>query len=318
MKKILLASSALVLLSAAVAEAQALRITGQARMGVQFDDAGYGAWGGADWRTENRLRLNFAVSVEGDHGLTFGAFTRAQMASTNPPVAAGVFSGSRVFVEASGFRLTIGNQDGAIQQFGFVGAQTVGYTGGTFIGSTAGNSIVPQGFDSTGGGYPRIGLQYTFGDTVVALSFDRENAISFESAMEIAIRSRFDAFSVAFGYANRTNLTPFGTATLPIYLDNSAWTTASVAYNGGTWTVGLIASRLEGRDANVSLTGSVELGGGTLNGYVGRYDDGSAATDNNVFGVGYAYGLGGGASLSAGFEQTNERRQGNLGVVFTF
>ncbi len=315
MKKILLASSALMLLSAAVAEAQAVRITGQARMGLNYDSFGYAIWG-SNWRTENRLRLNFTVSVQGDHGLSFGAFTRAQMQSANPPVATGVFSGSRVWVEASGLRLTFGNQDGAIQQFGYVGGQFVGYTGGTFLGGSAGNAIVPQAFDSTGGGYPRIGLQYTFGDTVIALSHDRQHtAGGVSSATEIAVRSRFDAFSVAIGYANRTNS---GTATVPVYLPGSSWATASVAYNGGTWTVGLIVSRLEGRSTNYSLTGSAQLGGGTLNGYVGRYDDGILLTTNTVYGLGYAYGLGGGASLSAGVERTNGRTQGTFGVVFNF
>ncbi|MCB1395658.1 MAG: porin, partial [Rhodobacteraceae bacterium] len=74
MKKILLASTALVL-SAGLAHAQAVTITGSGRMGITGMDAG----GGWNWSQEHRLDLNFNVSVEADHGLTFGAWTRARM-----------------------------------------------------------------------------------------------------------------------------------------------------------------------------------------------------------------------------------------------
>ena len=100
MKKLLLASTALVF-SAAVANAQAVSIGGEGRMGIMGTDSGAG-W---NWAQENRLQFNFSVSVEADHGLTFGAFSRARM--TNG--ATGVFSGSRVWVESNGLRLTFGN-----------------------------------------------------------------------------------------------------------------------------------------------------------------------------------------------------------------
>ena len=72
MKKILLASTALVL-SAGLAHAQAVRITGEGRMGIMYTNAGGGVWA-----QENRLQFNFNVAVEADHGLTFGAWTRAR------------------------------------------------------------------------------------------------------------------------------------------------------------------------------------------------------------------------------------------------
>jgi outer membrane protein OmpU len=293
-------------------------------MGVNYDSAGYAIWG-SNWRTENRLRLNFTVAVEGDHGLTFGAFTRAQMQSAGStagtaPASGASFSGSRVWVEANGLRLTFGNQDGAIQQFGYVGGQFVGYTGGTFAGSSAGMAIYPQGFDSTGAGYPRIGLQYTMGDTVIALSHDRAHtANATASATEIAVRSRFDAITVALGYANRRNSAPAATAaTIPLYLDDSSILTGSVNYNAGSFQVGLIAARIEGLGTNYALTGRVDLAGGFVHGYVGRYLDTNPLTSDTTYGIGYSYGLGGGASFGIGVERTNGRTQGSAGVVFNF
>lgn len=115
MKNLLLASTALVL-SAGLAHAQAVTITGEGRMGIQYDNAGFG---GSNWRQEQRLTLNFNVSVQADHGLTFGAWTRARMQTGGLGVAnQGVFSGSRVWVEANGLRLTFGNQDGAFRAAG--------------------------------------------------------------------------------------------------------------------------------------------------------------------------------------------------------
>jgi outer membrane protein OmpU len=283
-------------------------------MGVNYDSNGYAIWG-SDWRTENRLRLNFNVAVTADHGLTFGAFTRAQMQSANPPVGTGVFSGSRVWVEASGLRLTFGNQSGAIAST-YVGGQFPGYTGGTFAGSSAGNDIYPQLAESTTGGYPRIGLQYTMGDTLIVLSHDREHTAGGQnSATEIGVRSRFDAITVAFGYATHRNS---GTATVPVYLANSSITTASVNYNAGSWQVGMIAARIEGLGTNYTLSGRVNLAGGFVHGYAGRYIDGLPATSDTTYGIGYSYGLGGGASFGVGVERTNERTQGSAGVVFNF
>ena len=108
MKNILLATTALVL-SAGLAHAQAVTITGEGRMGLMYTS------GGAGWSQENRLTLNFNVAVQADHGLTFGAWTRGRISGRG---ASGVLAGSRVWVEASGLRVTFGNTDGALATFG--------------------------------------------------------------------------------------------------------------------------------------------------------------------------------------------------------
>lgn len=313
MKKLLLASTALVL-SAGLAHAQAVTISGEGRMGV-----GYESWnnGGSAWAQENRLQFNFTVSVTADHGLTFGAFSRARI--TNG--ATGVFSGSRVWVQANNLRLTFGNVDGAIRgagtSHGYVGGCGVGYVGGVtcadavgligvysygFPGTGVPGVVAPNvthGFASTGGGAPaRIRLDYTMGDTRIALSHDRGGDT------EIAARTTFDAFTVAAGYSS------FG-------VDN-VWT-ISGHYNGGSWGAGVIVASLFG-STNYSVSGNVQLAGGNLYGYYARLNHIGAGV--NAFGINYGYGLGGGATLTAGLEQLTGSGDtvttASVGVAFNF
>jgi len=284
MKKILLASTVLAF-SAGLANAQNVSIGGQGRMGVIAAHAGWWVWA-----QENRLQFNFSVSVEADHGLTFGAFSRARM---NNGTAA-VFSGSRVWVESNGLRLTFGNQDGAFRgagaSHGYLGGCGVGYVGGIVCGDSAGLLGVTQGFASTGGGAPaRIRVDYSMGDTNVAVSHDRGGAT------ELGVKTSFDAFTVAAGYTN---------AGPGIYA-------VSGHYNGGSWGAGLLVAG-GGGTTNYSLSGNVALGGGDLYAYVGRVGG------VNTFGLNYGYGLGGGATVSLGAERIGTATAVALGVAFNF
>ena len=294
MKKILLASTALVL-SAGLAHAQAVTITGEGRMGIQYDSLGFG---GSNWRQENRLTLNFNVAVQADHGLSFGAWTRARMQVAGLGTAQqGVFSGSRVWVEANGLRLTFGNQDGAFRaagaSHGYAGGCGVGYEGGQLCGDSVGLLAVTQGQNSTGSdNEPMIGLRYTMGTTTVAVSHARGGAT------ELGVRARFDAFTVAVGATN-------GGAGASSYA-------LSGHYNAGSWGVGLIVARIGGAVTNYALSGNAQLGGGNLYGYVGRV--GGA----NAYGLSYGYGLGGGATLTAGAERVGANTTASVGVAFNF
>jgi len=313
MKKLLLASTALVF-SAAVANAQAVSIGGEGRMGIMGADTGAG-W---TWMQENRLQFNFSVSVEADHGLTFGAFSRARInngggAGGNGGVISwndvnddglitaneadrggGFFSGSSVWVESNGLRLTFGNTDGAVRgagaAFGYLGGCGVGYEGGQQCGDSLGLLGNTHGFASTGGGAAsRVRVDYSMGSTRVAVSHDRGGNT------EIGVRTSFDAWTVAIGY------TTFGVNV----------TTASVAYNGGSWSAG-VGLATGGGTTNYVLQGSANVGGGSLYGYVGR------VFGANSYGLNYGYGLGGGATLSVGAERVGTTTTASVGVAFGF
>ena len=312
MKKILLASTALVL-SAGLAQAQGLSISGQGRMGIQYNSTGIA--GGSNYQAESRLQLNFNVSVQGDNGLTFGAYSRARMQTGAPTglggfnvAQPGMFSGSRVWVEASGLRLTIGNTDGALRgpgtAFGYAGGCGVGYEGGQLCADSMGLLGVSQRFNSTGAPTAqRIRVDYTMGDTRVAVSNDRSGAT------EVGIRTSFDAWTVALGYTNGN-----GNAASGGWAANQAVTTVSAGYNGGSWSAGVGVAG-GGGNTNYVLQGSANMGGGSLYGFVGRVA--SSAT----YGLSYGYGLGGGATLVAGAERNTAGAgvtTASLGVVFNF
>lgn len=242
---------------------------------------------------EHRLRLNLSVNVQADHGVSMGAFVRSQSTDGTRHQ----FSGSRVWVEASGVRLTFGNQDGAIATDGHAGAQFVGYTGGTF-NSPAGlltQSGIHQ-FSSGGVGLAQLAaIRYSAGDYAVSVSHQRGGHT------EIAGQATFDAITVAVGFAN-------GVGT-------SRVSTLSVAYNGGSWGAAANVARVAAF-TNWTLNGFADVAGGRVNGYIGR------VANNNIWGVGYRYNLGGGAALAAGIERdwinAGRNTRVEVGAVFNF
>ena len=76
---------------------------------------------------------------------------------------------------------------------------------------------------------------------------------------------------------------------------------------------------------NYSLSGNVELGGGNLYLYVGRVGHASTGfglVNFNTAGISYGYGLGGGATLTAGIERMSgggvTYTSASVGVAFNF
>ena len=291
MKKILLASTALVL-SAVAANAQGLNITGLGRMGVQYNEGA--PYAGETTRIESRFQLNFTATVEADHGLTFGAYSRARMQTIGAGTAnTGVFSGARVWVESNGLRLTFGNQDGAFASLATGGA-TVGYTGMSFegLGGMA-SAVDTQEFSSTGPSEaPRVSLRYSFGSTTVMLSHDTVQTAGVNET-ELAIQSAFGATTVAAGISS----------------DDEWFVGAN--YDGGSWGIGALYYD-DNTDENWVISGNVDLGGGSLTAFAGE----NSTAD--VYGIGYSYGLGGGASLGMGLERIGGVNAAEIGVVFTF
>ncbi|MCC5968603.1 MAG: porin [Pararhodobacter sp.] len=297
MKKILLASAALAL-TAGMATAQGVTISGDARMGVQYNNAGWGG-GLGNWRMESRTNLNFAASVQADHGLSFGAYWRVRQdnAWTRAPFGAtatsGDFSGHRVWVEAAGLRLSFGNQAGAVEAMGVTSIGAFGYTGGTFQtwgGLYAGGTGLNL-YDSFGpGAAQHVGVSYTMGDVRVGVSHVRGGST------EVAAQATFDAFTVAAGASNAA----------------ARFRTASATYNGGNWAANVIWSQFSGNNL-VTLGARADLGGGQAAAYLGRH------AGANVGGVSYRYGLGGGATIGGAVERTAAgANRAELGVVFSF
>jgi len=278
--KLLATTTFLLALAAPAVHAQSVEISGDGRMGLMGLDAG-----GWVWMQENQLFFDFGVSVEGDHGLSFGALSSVEIANGTT----GIFSGSNVWVEARGLRLTFGNTDGALTNAGYLGGGGVGYEGGILNGDGAGLDAIAQEMDTAGGGPVLARVDYTMGDTVVSLSHERG------AATEVGLSTTFDAFTVAFGYSNAVT---------------NNWA-LSGQYDGGSWGAGLLYASVLGAN-NWSLSGTVGLGGGDLYGYVGE------VFGDRAYGLSYSYGLGGGANLTTGVERVGLVTGASVGVAFEF
>ena len=185
MKKLLLASSALVL-SAGLASAQGLSASGFGYMGFSNNNNSfdYGA------------RLQVGGSVQADHGLTFGGYWRLWSTQCDLSGAACTnqfWQQARVFVEVDGFRLTAGNTNGAVRTF----ANTLLFYGfnpisGMFFQGTAGWS----GFHNDGQDR-NVLAQYSFGDIAGGVSYSANTG-----DWEIAARGTMDQFTIGLGYAS--------------------------------------------------------------------------------------------------------------------
>ncbi|MCA2013249.1 porin [Cereibacter sphaeroides] len=296
MKNLLLASTVLVA-SATIANAQAVTISGEGRMGIYAVEAPFGWF----WSQDHELTLDFNVVVEADHGLTFGAWTEAEMTSGWPGTAApGVFSGSRVWVESNGLRLTFGNSDGAINSFGTaIGSCGVGYAGEgiAFSGLCLDQGLVPLFAHAEGDIAPQAMISYEGANYAIAVSNERGGST------EIAGQYTFGAITVAAGYSD---------------VADGAFV-VSGHYDAGSWGVGALYSAVDTGPFYVdgwALQGNVDVYGGTVNAYVGEV---LAAT---TYGVSYGYGLGGGAELEAGVERAEnggvDVTTVSVGVNFSF
>ncbi|PZO68226.1 MAG: hypothetical protein DI498_00735 [Paracoccus denitrificans] len=117
MKKVLFATSALVLAFAGAASAE-VAVTGDAKLGMRYDSDLVNGTGGTDsaWNVVNRARVKFTMTGQTDSGLEFGASLRADQASTgasNTGIAGSAYKG---IVWASGTygKISVGDTDAAI------------------------------------------------------------------------------------------------------------------------------------------------------------------------------------------------------------
>ena len=143
MKKVLLATSALMLVAGAAAAEVA--VSGSARMGVVYN--------GTDAEFSSRVRINFDASGETDGGLAFGASVRNDQSGVGNTAN----GDSTVFVSGAFGKLTMGDVGGAADAL--VGnVSGVGYTG---LGDT--NELGYLGTDKTAAYYEYTTGAVTFG-----------------------------------------------------------------------------------------------------------------------------------------------------------
>ncbi len=295
MKKILLATS--ILVGTAGIAAADVNISGGARFGVIYN--------GATWSLTNRFTLNFDGSGETDGGLAYGG--RVRLRASNFGAAA--LSGSNAWIESNGFRLTVGNVNGAIEVMPGLYANGVGLTGLGWHGvvtNYTGSYWGWQAFSSAGAGLQGVAIDYSMGDFAIHASWGQNSA----SAATLGIVGGAPAVIPAVAAGATTQIAAL-----------------SGSYNFGSWTVGLgaqadllnaaatmqdfvvanvsgsfgdfgvnaqYASFMSGAVSKWVIGGSYSMNDIGVNAYYGEESGG-----NSSYGIGATYDLGG-ATIAGG------------------
>ena len=314
MKKILLATT--VLVGTAGFAAAEVSLSGNARMGVTYDESATN-----ELAFNSRARVVFTLSGETDGGLSFGASFRADNASNNTtsivePSAACLDAAEDLLDELNCF---VGNsQGGAVQ--GLAGTVFIsGAFGKLSMGDTSSAAENAVGdFAEIGYAGTGFGNENTFiatGDNEMALYEYSAGGVTFMasvgqpsdgvSTMSIAAKYSTDAFSVAVGYE-----------------DNDAGADHTII--GATAALGGVNLKAVYGKADLGGVDFEQYGLGaaytmdavTVEAYYRTTD--LAGTEADYYGIGVEYDLGGGATLAGGIADADGNTLADLGVKFTF
>lgn len=300
MKKILLATSALVMVAGAASAEVAL--SGSARMGLVYDGAA-----GASGETyfSSRVRIVFTASGETDTGLSFGASMRADQQGGNNNDSGADKDGdsngdSTVFISGAFGKLTMGDTDGAADNL-------VGQVSG--VGYGPNDALQEIGF--LGSSDTSVYYEYSAGALTFGLGAGQlyqpdptPVGVDTEDALNIGVKYATDAFSVALAYETTD--------------------TVDALHLGGSATFGAatLKARVTDRDdqSDVQWATSVDyaIDATTITAFYTDFGD----NDTQHYGLGAAYDLGGGASVAGGIVQQNapagDTTFADVGLKFSF
>lgn len=321
MKKVLLATSALVMFAGAASAEIAL--SGSARMGMVHVSSG-----GEDLNFfSSRVRIVFTASGETDSGLSFGASMRADQEAGNDAAngSGGESNGdSTVFLSGAFGKLTMGDVSGAADALvGQVSGVGYGPNDDTqeinFIGTvkTALYYEYSAGAFTFGAGIGQMDSEVLFddGDATTVDGVDTYN---------IGVKYAADGYSVALAWE---------TAEDPLSSDSVDMISLGGSATFGAATVKARISDVDvsGVDTAYALSVDYAMGATTLTAFyvdygnsselLNPYDSGDS--DITHIGLGAAYDLGGGATLAGGVTRQNNSvlddvTLANVGLKFSF
>ncbi|MDX5401451.1 MAG: porin [Rhodobacterales bacterium] len=304
MKNLLIATTALVA-TAGVAVAD-VKVSGYARFGAVYND---GVAAGADEiNTASRLRLQFDATTETDGGLTLGVRQRFQ-AEENAANAGG--NQARFFASAGGLTIAMGNILGVIEAAPNLYLPTksagMGLEGNGFA-SLAANTYANGGafgwtaYNSSGVG-AQDGVEVIYSMNGIGL-----HAHSTDTSYGLGANYKFADYTVAVAYEEWNDGPRDGDSILFASLGgkfgafDAALSYADTEYGGVT-------------SEKVSLRGGYTVNDALyVYGFVADED-----TVDTAYGLGASYGLGGGASVEAGW--TSNQVGDNIvsaGIFFSF
>ena len=334
MKKVLLASSAMMMVAgAAMAD---VKISGSGRAGLVYTDDNNSAT--TDTTVSYRLRFNVDASKETDSGVKFGGRIRFQDGGGSGQAR---FSAAYVYAESGGFRVEVGNVNTAYDSAALMYNSEIGYLDRSF-GDPNG-----QYYSFSSGGYTgtpnRVGVfvSYTTGDlnvqaslvdpdqTVDSVSTTTTTAQS-ETEFSVSASYKFGAVTVAAaGVTNGNGYTDndeyYVAAEYAIndvanvglqYFDNGDYTRLIAT---GTPPVNTLTAVDNGKQ--VTLYGNYKLANGvTLGAYIANNDSlgNVAGGQDTAYGIGAAYDIGGATVAGAIHQGYDGNTTADVGVKFSF
>ncbi len=239
-------------------------------------------YNGEDAYFSSRVRIEFTASGETDGGLSFGASVRADQSGQGGDFPNVVNDDSTVYISGAFGKLTFGNVDTAANTLvGQVSA--VGFTG---LGSY--NEVGYLGQTDTSMLY-----EYSTGALTFALSAGQLNTGYDEYSL--AVKYATDAFSVALGYESAD-----GDSAISL---------------GGSATFGAVTGKLvvidyDNYDTDFALSVDYVAGPTTVTAFYHDYYE--------LFGIGAAYDLGGGATVKGGIITDGDEQWADVGVTMSF
>ena len=346
MKKVLFATTALVMsMTAGVAVAE-VAVTGDARMGLIYD--------GNDAQFSSRARVKFTLTGESDAGLSFGGSFRVDQQDDSGGKASNGTAGS-VWISGTYGKLEMGDTVSA-SEAAIGDLYEVGYTQGGFGYDVEEISYLTGDGANTDQG-PNILYSYTIDrfelyasasdgsdsawpTTVGANVDDADNAWSDDVAYSVAAKYNAETWWVGLGYAKHDEAdeislgagATFNNFTVKgVYVDYSDRFTVWLDSSDGNFAP--IVRDLDNGymlDKTFGLSADYAMDAVTIGGFWRRdeyksdfidaagndYDD----QEFDSFGIGAEYDLGGGAILAGGIIDTDYLNDtvADVGVRFTF
>ena len=308
MKKVLFATSALIA-TAGVASAD-VSISGDGRMGIVNTESATA--GAAETKFDSRLRFTLTASGVTDGGLSFGGSARIDHYDENtdiadpnrtsgngaiPGAAADRGTAGSVYVSGAFGKITMGDIDSA-HEAATGDLHGVGYT----------MSANEMGY-AGGGDDEGVAYTYSVNGLTIFASMGQRNDASANDESAVGFSYNMNGITIAAGMA-----------------DDGAVEESSLAISGTVGGIGLKAVMLDrdnsttsgevGFSATYAIDSNLSVSAFT------RSTEYTNAGDRERTGVGFAYNLGGGATLAGGFTDgggaTNALDAMDLGLKFAF
>jgi outer membrane protein OmpU len=309
MKKVLYASTALMLVAGAASAD--VTISGSGRAGLVYTENN--TPGSTDTQVSYRLRFNVDASKETDAGVKLGGRIRFQDGGGSGQAS---FSAAYVYAESAGFRVEVGNANTAYDSAALMYNSEIGYLDRSFGD--------PQGsyFSFSSGGYTstpdRVGVyvSYSVGDfNVQASAVDPDQTTTSTPTTETEV-------SVSASYK-----TGAFTVSAAAVQDGGGTSGNDQVFVGGEYamasgpTIGLQYFDNDANGEQVTLYGNYALSNGiTVAGYVANNDTlGNVPGGNDTaYGIGASYDIGGATVAGAIHQGYDGNTTADAGIKFSF